>query len=742
MFLRTSPVAIRFLIVLSAATTLIVAMTASSFADERAEPASANPLDKTAVRRYAEAIDAILEKQLQSNGETFNGKISDEEFVRRVYLEAIGRIPSLDETEMFLDSRKRDKRARLIDDLLDSYGYVSRQFNFWSDILRIKTRNNKAPGEPYIDFVKDSLEQNLPYDEFVSELITAEGSLYEPGNGSVGYYLRDRNMPEDNMSNTVRIFLGTRLECAQCHDHPFDKWTQRQYFEMVAFTGGIRYQDVEAQEDIAPDMRQLRRTASDDPDQVRLIQRASNLLRTLTAGVSGSGTGLTKLPEHYKGSDGKENEIIAAREMFGGEALVDVEVASRMNRPAKKKKKKSRQQSIRNAKDVHSRDALADWITNDDNPRFATVIANRLWKQAFGLGLIEPVDVIEDQTKASNPELMDYLTEMMRELDYDMQDYLRVIYNTRAWQSAATGDDVIDPEHYRFAGPIMRRMSAEQMWDSMTGLIVDEIDVRLASPKPIIGFLAPDESVYDIYETIREMDADEILEFVAERTGKNRKTGGAKKGTLKKGESREIARQQRRRNAMQMMTQMSGEEVPVEAMSRRDQARSLARQTKELQRMIRKAQQSGDTQTAKRLSVERTELVAKFRRQGDSGYRRASELESPTRPGHFLRQFGQSDREQIENANSESAVTQALTMMNGIVDQKIVRDTNSVLMRNILLSRNPADSINAIYLTILTRHPHPQEIAMWLPEIRRDPKTAYADLAWTLTNSNEFLFVR
>ena len=113
-------------------------------------------------------------------------------------------------------------------------------------MLRVKSRlDGGVSGQPYIDFVKDSLAENQPFDEFVQEMLTAEGANLDEGNGAVGYYLRDRNMPEDNMSNTIRVFLGTRLECAQCHDHPFDDWTQRQYFEMVAFTGGMSYRNAD-----------------------------------------------------------------------------------------------------------------------------------------------------------------------------------------------------------------------------------------------------------------------------------------------------------------------------------------------------------------------------------------------------------------------------------------------------------------------------------------------------------------
>ena len=174
---------------------------------------------RKSIQKISDKIDALVKQKLSSEGLQRNKRTNDSVFVRRVYLDIIGRIPGLEETQAFLTSKNKSKREDLIDELRDSYGRTSRQFNFWADLLRITSQmGNGLSGQPYIDFIKDSLERNKPYDEFVQELLTASGANLATGNGSVGYYLRDRNMPEDNMSNTVRIFLGTRLECAQCHD--------------------------------------------------------------------------------------------------------------------------------------------------------------------------------------------------------------------------------------------------------------------------------------------------------------------------------------------------------------------------------------------------------------------------------------------------------------------------------------------------------------------------------------------
>ena len=674
--------------------------------------ASIKSIEWNKIVEYSNQVDELVEKQLKTNKEKRNEKIDDEIFLRRIYLDAIGRIPNLEETQSFLASESKTKRQDLIDDLLDSYGYTSRQFNFWADTLRTKTRINNSVGQPYIDFVKDSLETNKPYDKFVRELITSSGPVMQRGNGAVGYYLRDLNMPEDNMSNTIRIFLGTRLECAQCHDHPFDKWTQRQYFEMVAFTGGMDYRNDDLRRKYQSELRKIQREKDDSGIDDRLYAVVRNFVRTLNSGVKGSGTGLARLPEGFLGEDGKEGDIVTAKTMFEGKTIVDAKPPKSKQRKARKKRKQSQQ--IPGATPVGSREAFANWLTEPSNPRFAKVVSNRLWKQVFGLGLVEPIDVFEDSTVASNPELMDFLAEVMIDLDYDMKQFLRVLYNTRTYQSKVTQSDITEPHKYNFNGPIMRRMSAEQIWDSMLGLAVDNLDVRREQTRPSFRYMG-DQSVADIYEKTKDMSLTELIDYVDQRINsgkKNMRDGGS------------------------MMSNQQSK-------SEREQKRKAARAIKQFNKKIAAARRKGDMDRVKEITIERAQFVSDMRKssRGDR-YVRASELTSPAPAGHFLREFGQSDREQIDNANSDPAVTQVLMMMNGFIDSKIGRDQNSVMMQNVLSIEEGPDVVDTIFLTMLNRHPTPRERRDWLSEFSEDKKEAYTDLIWTLANSNEFIFVR
>jgi hypothetical protein len=194
------------------------------------------------LKATAAKIDELVNSKLAKEKITPNKAASDEIFVRRVYLDVVGRIPTLQETTLFLKNSDPDKRAKLIDELLASEGYVQNFFNYWADILRMKSQmiggGQSLPAfYGYANWLKSSLRDNKPYDQMVREAVTADGKSYE--NGAIGFYIRDYNMPLDNMAVTTQIFLGTSMVCAQCHNHPFDKWTQMDYYQMAAHTYGM-----------------------------------------------------------------------------------------------------------------------------------------------------------------------------------------------------------------------------------------------------------------------------------------------------------------------------------------------------------------------------------------------------------------------------------------------------------------------------------------------------------------------
>ena len=180
-------------------------------------PAQESPVSKELeasrdlMQKCADKIDRLVKAKWTENDVTQSPPISDGIFMRRVYLDITGTIPSLQQALDFMDAKHANKRQLLIDYLLESgsEGYASHYYNYWANVLRVKSSVSNIELHNYVKWIKDALRDNKPYDEFVYELLSAEGKPHD--NGAVGYYLRDQGMPLDNLSNTVKIFLGTQV---------------------------------------------------------------------------------------------------------------------------------------------------------------------------------------------------------------------------------------------------------------------------------------------------------------------------------------------------------------------------------------------------------------------------------------------------------------------------------------------------------------------------------------------------
>ena len=177
-------------------------------------------------------VDRTVGGALLKNGIQPNKQTDDFVFVRRVYLDVAGRIPTDVEARDFLNDKDPEKRRKLIDQLLVSDGYRSHLFNWMADLLRHRGKLRRSNFNHYERWLKDQIAQNSPWNEMVYAMLTAEGTL--ANSGPTGYLLRDPGMPLDNLSNTLNIFLSANVSCAQCHDHPLADWTQREFYELAA----------------------------------------------------------------------------------------------------------------------------------------------------------------------------------------------------------------------------------------------------------------------------------------------------------------------------------------------------------------------------------------------------------------------------------------------------------------------------------------------------------------------------
>ena len=382
-------------------------------------------------------------------------KTTDEQFLRRVYLDIAGRIPTYEEADRFLRNSDKFKRGKLIDELLDSEAFVSHFFNYLSDLLRVRDgismggfANLKSGA--YADWIKDQIRADRPWNELVTELITAEGYYWD--NPATGYYLTDYGMELCNLSNTFTVFTGTEITCAQCHDHPFEEVYQMDYYKMAAFFGNMRY-ETPSQPQLAKVLGEKRKAFGAAAKKQEKDARGINtILDSYKFKLGDVKDNSIRLPHDYKYDDADPSSAVQPATYFG--KMVDLE---KFDSP---------------------REAFADWLISEDNPRFTVNIVNRLWKHVFGLGQIEPVDNIPGHLdgQAQNYELLKYLESLMESVDYSMKDFLRVLYKTETYQRQACKHSptlaMIDQGEYHFPAPILRRLSAEQFWDSMVAMSV------------------------------------------------------------------------------------------------------------------------------------------------------------------------------------------------------------------------------------------------------------------------------
>ncbi|MEO8614669.1 MAG: DUF1549 domain-containing protein, partial [Luteolibacter sp.] len=209
--------------------------------------ANAKPLPEEVVAQAAARIDFLLNEDLVRANLKPNPRADDSTFVRRSYLGIVGRIPSGEEAAGFLNDTSPKKREALVEKLVASPGFDSHLFNWAADLLRVQTRQEQF-GLGWHVWLRKSLAEDKPWDALVTEMLSSTGHCTT--NPAVGYILRDRNMQLDNFSNTMQVFLGRQIGCAQCHDHPFEDWSQHEYYQMAAFGGGVEYRSPEAKDTV------------------------------------------------------------------------------------------------------------------------------------------------------------------------------------------------------------------------------------------------------------------------------------------------------------------------------------------------------------------------------------------------------------------------------------------------------------------------------------------------------------
>lgn len=365
---------------------------------------------KFAAPAEANYIDRHVFAKLRSLKVNPSPMASDAVFLRRAFLDALGLQPTADEARRFLNDPSPDKRARLIDELLKREEFADWWALKWSDLLRNEEKVLDAKGVAnFHHWIRQSIAENKPLDQFVRELIVARGSSYT--NPPANFYRANRD-PVTRSEAAAQLFLGVRLQCAKCHNHPFDRWTQGDYYRWAGFFARVRYKIVE------------------------------NRRRDI--------------------NDGHE---------FDGEQIVwmapDGEVHDpRTDRPMEPCFLGAETPAV--GPDEDRLEELAEWITARDNPFFARAQANRIWFHLMGRGIVEPIDDFRATNPPAIPALLDELAVDFAAHGFLLRQLVPTIMNSSTYQLSAEPNETNRDDEANFSHALVRRLSAEELLDALS----------------------------------------------------------------------------------------------------------------------------------------------------------------------------------------------------------------------------------------------------------------------------------
>ena len=360
---------------------------------------------KLAANNY---VDQLVYAKLKNLRILPSAPATDEQFLRRAYLDLIGLPPTEREYKAFFADRSPKKRAALIDTLLGRDEYADVWATRWAEWLKVRSDpNNGATGTDrkaaygYYEWIRDEMKRNAPLDEFVRAQVAAAGSNLK--NPPVNLYTmlpQGQFDPKGVAQDFAQVFTGVRVQCAQCHNHPFDRWTQEDYYGFVSFFTGVKRK-------VASEAREM--YVYDDPNAAP----AKHLLDG------------HPVPAHFLGGDAPE------------------------------------------VKGKDPRTALAAWLTSKDNALFRQNLANRVWAQFFGRGIVDPIDDVRISNPPSNRELLESLGQHLADYNFDARRLIRDICNSGVYQASVAANDSNRDDDSQFSHQRLRRLRADVMLDAL-----------------------------------------------------------------------------------------------------------------------------------------------------------------------------------------------------------------------------------------------------------------------------------
>ena len=412
--------------------------------------------------RAAQAVDRLLAREtVGERVSELSPQCNDETFLRRVFLDLIGKPPSERDILAFCLDANEGKRKVLVENLLADREFGANWSRYWRDVIMYRRTEDRAliAAASLTDFLQKQLNDNRPWNETATALITAAGDARE--NGNTGLIVAQAGMPEDVTAEVSRIFLGVQIQCAQCHDHPTDRWKREQFHHMAAFFPRIGVR-------LNPADRSLVVTTTDFEMRRRPMNN-NRFFGTL---------------EHYM----PDKDDPSSK----GTLMQPVFFLSEQKLPT-------------GVKDADRRGTLAEWITARENPWFAKAFVNRIWAELVGEGFYEPVDDIGPDREQSAPQTLDHLSQEFAAGGYDVKWLFRTVMATQAYQRESRSRRT--PEGTPFVASCAQRLRAEQLFSSLLSVL--NLEGRLPAPPANMGPMFLRRDPQSLFNTVFGYDPSE-----------------------------------------------------------------------------------------------------------------------------------------------------------------------------------------------------------------------------------------
>jgi Protein of unknown function (DUF1549)/Protein of unknown function (DUF1553) len=391
---------------------------------------SASAADSAAT--VAAKVDQLLRSEVPyaNSAKTAPPRIDDERFLRRVSFDIIGRLPTPEEVTAFAFDPAADKRAKIVAKLLADSRFGENWGRYWRDVIMYRKTEERLQflvGIPLEPYLAESLNANKPWSQIATEFITATGGANE--NGACGLIVAQQGKPEETAAEFSRIFLGVQIQCAQCHDHPTDRWRREQFHQLAAFFPRVASQPSRP---MAAGQARPEITVVVTDDAPRFNFRAPMNMRA-------RGT----LEHHMPDPKNPQSEGMLMQPVFfaTGDTLPE------------------------GTKDADRRGSLARWTTAKDNPYFAKAFVNRLWSELTGEGFYEPVDDIGPDRHCTAPKTLDYLAGEFAATGYDVKWLFQVITATELYQLPSAPRR--GPEDPPMQHNVAQRLRSDQIFDNL-----------------------------------------------------------------------------------------------------------------------------------------------------------------------------------------------------------------------------------------------------------------------------------